>query len=605
MRCPNCGADVPEGDVFCGNCGHRMAPTQPQPELLLRTPPQPRPQPTPVSPIHAPPPAAPPVAARVEEQKRSAVPWIIAAVVVVGLCLLCGAGGAGYYFFMRPTPTPTWTPTFTPSPVPTATATAMPTATTVAIATPMPVTVAAPTPAWVTETYVDPYAGLRVAYPAGWVIAEQTAGDSATIVESEDVYLDPAKGVWITLMVQPGVSSLAEYESSFVAELESEGLAIAGPDPESLAGLMASSYLLRGTISDASAPIQARAYVVVNQGVGIALVYGTAQNAWEETWPRLEALAQQVSFVPPVVQATPTAAPEPEITDIVCAQNIDDADNPVGITDTFLPGTTEVYCFFNYQGFAGITEYRAVFLRYEGPDTEATLELPGDDSGQAWLRRYNDEGLWPGDYLLDIYVGEEWLASTWFTVQGEVLLEDDFSDAGSGWSTWSSDTSEVAYVDGELRIHVKAENWTAYATYGELPDAALGDFAVEADVWLTEIPEKGGEVGIVARREDKDYYQFVLGHNGYYKIRKHTDEGWEILVDWTETDAAYTGTDAINRLRVECHGSTMRVFVNGYYLDQIEDDSFISGQVGLMAGSYTDGPNVRAAFDDVVIYRFP
>jgi hypothetical protein len=116
------------------------------------------------------------------------------------------------------------------------------------------------------------------------------------------------------------------------------------------------------------------------------------------------------------------------------------------------------------------------------------------------------------------------------------------------------------------------------------------------------VPEKGGEYGIVTRRDDKNYYQFLVSDSGYFKIRKHDDDGWTTLVDWTENDVIEQGANVVNRLQVLSNGADQLFYVNGIYVGGVTDTSFTSGQVGLMAGSYAEGPNVHVVFDNLVLY---
>jgi hypothetical protein len=119
-----------------------------------------------------------------------------------------------------------------------------------------------------------------------------------------------------------------------------------------------------------------------------------------------------------------------------------------------------------------------------------------------------------------------------------------------------------------------------------------------------ELPEAGAEYGIVARRNGKDYYQFLLRANGYYKIRKHTEDGWTTLVDWAKSSAVKSGVNAVNRMRIECVGSTLRFYANETFLGEVEDSSFTGGQIGLMAGSFQDGEGVHVVFDNAVVYDY-
>lgn len=113
MKCPNCGADVPTGDLFCGECG---------------TPVRPEEKPTPPS-------AAPPPA----KEPRQGLPkgLLIGLGGLLGLIIIavCVFGAVTLLGGKEPTPTATSVPTATPTPVPTATPTPMPTAT----PTPVPV----------------------------------------------------------------------------------------------------------------------------------------------------------------------------------------------------------------------------------------------------------------------------------------------------------------------------------------------------------------------------------------------------------------------------------------------------------------------------------
>lgn len=586
MKCPQCGTIVPEGDVFCGNCGERM-PASVQPAAQAAT--------VAAPPAVPPPPAAPPAAPPAPSPKKGSVlPWVIGIVVVLGLCLICGGGGAAFYF-LRPTPTPTWTPTPTPPPLPTATSTPRPTSTPLPTPTPPPT----PTPSVALLQFEDAAMGAQAIYPESWVVVEELPGDSLFVAESAAAYDDPAVGPWMYVAVMGEMASLSELASETLSEFEGEDVEITGPTPVTVKGSAAEAYVLQGALSDdASGPIHAYLLLTLDQGVGVAFMYGTGQAQWEAQSALLEQLAAGAARVP--IAAAPT------VTSLVFAAQVDENGNPIGIRDTFPVGTTEVYGVFEYEGFGGLEEYEVVFYRYwDGYETEGVLALPGDVSGQTWFRRVNDEGLWPGEYVIEIYAGDELLTIGYFDVEGTVLLQDDFSQDESGFRTWASDTSEVAYEDGTLRVHVIKDNWTAYSTYGSVEDNSFDSFAIEVDAWLTDVPEQGGEVGLVLRRSDKNYYQLVLRDDGSYKVRLHTDDGWTTLVDWIESVAINSGVEAINRIRAECVGSTMRFYVNGIYLTEVTDDTLDSGQVGLVAGTYSDGLDVYAVFDDVIVYRFP
>ncbi len=132
MKCPNCGADVPTGDLFCGECGNRIVPEE---------------RPSPPPPLTSPP---------AKEPKRGLPKGLLIgaggllALIIIAGCILAalkifGASDptptiAPTQVVQKPTDTPTLAPTDTPSPLPTLSPTPTPTPPPPAPPTPRPST---------------------------------------------------------------------------------------------------------------------------------------------------------------------------------------------------------------------------------------------------------------------------------------------------------------------------------------------------------------------------------------------------------------------------------------------------------------------------------
>ena len=166
------------------------------------------------------------------------------------------------------------------------------------------------------------------------------------------------------------------------------------------------------------------------------------------------------------------------------------------------------------------------------------------------------------------------------------LLADDFADPRSGWPVSVTEKAELGYEQGEYRITVYE---TEYAAWGE-PESAvdLGDFVIEVDARRVGGPA-ANEYGILVRYQpDGSFYYFALSSLGQFSVQKYTDEHWQLLIDWAASAAVRTD-EATNHLRVTCQGARMRFFVNGEPLTQVEDASFITGSIGLLASSGDTG----------------
>lgn len=125
--CSYCGNQLRPNAKFCNRCGkptpfqQEAVPPPPVAATDFQAPPaaQPRPvQPIPVSPV--PPPTPKPTAPPAAQDRRRQLLIAGAIVLVMGLLLVCALGVGGYWFYLRPTGTPTSTVTGTP---PTATPT--------------------------------------------------------------------------------------------------------------------------------------------------------------------------------------------------------------------------------------------------------------------------------------------------------------------------------------------------------------------------------------------------------------------------------------------------------------------------------------------------
>lgn len=178
-----------------------------------------------------------------------------------------------------------------------------------------------------------------------------------------------------------------------------------------------------------------------------------------------------------------------------------------------------------------------------------------------------------------------------------VLFQDDFSDPSSGWDQISAEDGITDYIDGAYRIYVNSTNTDIWSN----PGLNFSDAQIEV-----EAEKIGGDdnndFGIVCRYKDtNNFYFFVISSDGYYGIGKIL-EGEQLLIG----DESMPPSEEINQgngtnhLRADCVGDTLRIHVNGVLLAEHQDDSFTSGDVGLLAGSF-DNPGTDIHFDNFIV----
>ena len=180
-----------------------------------------------------------------------------------------------------------------------------------------------------------------------------------------------------------------------------------------------------------------------------------------------------------------------------------------------------------------------------------------------------------------------------------VLFQDDFTDPSSGWDQVSVEDGITDYVDGAYRILVNTENTDVWSN----PGLNFDDTQIEV-----EAKKVGGDdnndFGIICRYLDtNNFYFLVISSDGYYGIGKFL-EGEQILIgdESMPPSEDINQGNATNSLRADCVGNTLSIHVNGVLLAEYEDDSFTSGDVGLLAGSF-DVPGTDIHFDNFVVRK--
>ena len=182
---------------------------------------------------------------------------------------------------------------------------------------------------------------------------------------------------------------------------------------------------------------------------------------------------------------------------------------------------------------------------------------------------------------------------------GAVLYSDDFSDSSSGWDIRSDESGSTDYVNGQYFIQINEEQLDVFSN--------PGSFFAEGIRIEVEAIKIGGDddndFGIICRyRDPQNYYYFVISSDGFFAAYRVINGETSFIGEdgWDSSSAINLGA-ASNTIRVDCVGSTFRLYANGTLLREVQDATFIDGDVGLIAGTF-DVPGTTIAFDNFVVY---
>lgn len=176
-------------------------------------------------------------------------------------------------------------------------------------------------------------------------------------------------------------------------------------------------------------------------------------------------------------------------------------------------------------------------------------------------------------------------------------------DAPSNWRTGSNGDATGEVVNGVYDFTVHSNDVIVWSTSGE-GDAPDGMYVIEAR--QVSGPLDNG-YGMIFRANDEtdDFYLLQISGDGFIWIGRYHAGGEEQIVPlvgdgWFESTAVKQGLDELNILRARVEDANMIFYVNDQEVGRVTDDSFSSGEVGLLMQTFSEG-GVRVQFDNFIV----
>jgi hypothetical protein len=181
----------------------------------------------------------------------------------------------------------------------------------------------------------------------------------------------------------------------------------------------------------------------------------------------------------------------------------------------------------------------------------------------------------------------------------KVLFKDDFSNTSGGWTTQRDENTIIDYENGGFRIWVNRPNFD----YWSVPGLRFTDVSIDVDARKLAGPDDN-DYGIICRYKDQDnFYGFLISSDGYYGISKRKNGDHTIIGgQGMRPNASIHKSTTINHIHADCIGSTLTLYVNDEKMAQVTDADYTVGDVGLLAGSFTQ-PGVDVFFQNFLVKK--
>ncbi len=181
---------------------------------------------------------------------------------------------------------------------------------------------------------------------------------------------------------------------------------------------------------------------------------------------------------------------------------------------------------------------------------------------------------------------------------GSVLFQDDFAQPVSGWNRFSTAEGTMDYDAGGYRLLVNNLKTDAVST----PLKNFADVRMEVDSGKLGGPDEN-RIGLICRYTSSDYYFFVFTSDGFYSIGIFSGGKAQLLgQSEMKADSNIKTGMAVNHIRADCVGDTLSFYINGFPVASVKDATLKSGDVGLLAGTFSQ-PGVDVVFDNFVVLK--
>ncbi|MEN6480640.1 MAG: zinc ribbon domain-containing protein [Anaerolineaceae bacterium] len=185
----------------------------------------------------------------------------------------------------------------------------------------------------------------------------------------------------------------------------------------------------------------------------------------------------------------------------------------------------------------------------------------------------------------------------------------DFTDGSGGWEVDSVDSDSWGVEEGAYFINIQSLNWMQWI----YPPT---DFIPQTISFDASIPEKSqfspvSTYGVICYLLDEDnFYSVEIDPETLsYRFNKYEDgEYYDLLPNsWITLDTIVPYDQGSNAVFVSCDGSSMSLYVNGVYIDEVYEDAMArGGDMAIFVASWESVPEAGAQvnFDNIYLETY-
>jgi len=171
----------------------------------------------------------------------------------------------------------------------------------------------------------------------------------------------------------------------------------------------------------------------------------------------------------------------------------------------------------------------------------------------------------------------------------DVIVQDDFetNTTQNDWFLGRGNRSIVRIERGAYEIALGQTPGSEEAvSWGSLRGVDFTDASIGAVIRSPSFSDETSRMGLWLRYQGENgFLAFMIRGDGAYRIARWDGEIYIDLVAWENTDALQTGNNAPNTLRIDSFGSQFDLYINGTFINSVEDNTWASGRAAFWGAS--------------------
>jgi hypothetical protein len=225
-------------------------------------------------------------------------------------------------------------------------------------------------------------------------------------------------------------------------------------------------------------------------------------------------------------------------------------------------------------------------------DISAGMTAPGtEDTYRGEWQLHNPDGVALGptldtDLTFWVQIVVEVTETTDDLNLGDADWRDEFNSAANWTLLTADDTQNTEWEVEDGQLIMTSFSPGGLDEWGVSNQPALTDFYLEATFTTGNTCSGLDRYGLLARAPDPNSgYVYGFSCDGRYRIYKWDGENYTAMREWTSASSIRQGPEQTNRVGFYAQGDAIRLYANGFLLEEMTDSTYEEGEFGLFSGS--------------------